>query len=190
MKRKMLASCILMFAFSLAKSQSVPLTKKPATAKTFLVHLKNGKKSDFGYLAGINDSALQIAYKRVALISSLREGSSYKTYHYQNIETLGIGKYGSVGKGFAGGALAGFGSGALTGALLATGDSFIGAGAIVLLGVIGAIPGTIIGGLLGSHKRKFNIKRNKENFEAMKISVVEMELNNNGTVVTDSVSSK
>ena len=185
----MLASCILMCAFFLAKSQSVPLTKKPATAKTFLVQLKNGKKSDFGYLAGINDSALQIAHKRVGLLSSLREGYPYKTYYYQNIETLGIGKYGSVGKGFASGALTGFGAGALMAVILSNGDSFVGAGAIIILGVLGAIPGTLIGGLLGSHKRKFNIKRNKENFEAMKTAVVKM-VNNNSTVVTDSVSIK
>jgi hypothetical protein len=174
-----------MCAFLLAKSQSVPLTKEPDTAKTFLVQLKNGKKSDFGYLAGINDSALQIAHKRVGLLSSLREGSPYKTYYYQNIETLGIGKYGSVGQGFAGGALAGFGAGGLMGVVLSSSNSFVGAGAIIILGVIGAIPGTIIGGLLGSHKRKFNIKRNKENFEAMKTAVVKMA-NDNDTLVTHS----
>jgi len=94
-----------------------------------------------------------------------------------------------VGQGFAGGALAGFGAGGLMGVVLSSSNSFVGAGAIIILGVIGAIPGTIIGGLLGSHKRKFNIKRNKENFEAMKTTVVKM-VNNNSTVVTDSVSIK
>lgn len=163
--------------------------KNPVASKTFLVQLKNGKKSDFGYLAGINDSALQVAHKRVEFLNALSEDPSYKTYSYKNIERLSIGKYGNVGKGFAIGALVGFGTGGLTG-LIMSGDLFFGPAAVALFGVFGAIPGTIIGGLLGSHKRKFNIKRNKENFDAMKTSVEEMAISNNGEFIKDSVSNK
>ena len=189
MKRKIFAFCILMLAFSFAKSQSDTALKKPGTDKTFLVQLKNRDQSDFGYLAGMNDSALQVAYKRVKFSGSLKEDPAYKTYNYQNIERMRIGKYGSVGRGFGIGALAGFGAGGTMGAVF-MGDSFFGAAAIFVFGVIAAIPGTMIGGLLGSHKRKFNINRNKENFDHTKASVLETALSNNRHIPKDSTNSK
>lgn len=188
MRRKLFTICLLMLTFSFAKSQPDSPLAKSDDNKTFLIHLQNGQKSDFGYLAAINDSALQLSHKRVKFSNSVKEDSSFKTYNYQNIESLGIGKYGQVGRGFLTGALVGFGTGGLTGIAMAGG--FIDAADIIILGVIGAIPGTIIGGLLGSHKKKFNIKRNKENFHAMKNSVLEMALSSESQIIKDSTSSK
>ena len=53
-------------------------------------------------------------------------------------------------------------------------------------GVVGAIPGAIIGGIIKSKSEKFFIHRNKENFENMRSTILEMTLSKNDYMTKDS----
>lgn len=182
MKCRFFELCFFLFAVSSAKSQDENVSQRSVKAESFVIQLQTDRQIKVRYLAAINDSSLQIANKRIPFSNWLILSPWFKTYGYPNIETLSIRKYGSVRSGIARGALIGSISGALC--FFAIGifssRSFIpGPGVLALSGaIIGAIPAIIIGAIVGSKMRTFNIRKNKEKFTGMKTSVLEMSLNN------------
>jgi hypothetical protein len=146
---------------------------------------------NIGYLSGINDSLVQLSTNRTTFSNSIIENPSYKTYNYSEIEKVSIRKYGSVGRGIGYGALIGAGVGAILGLASYHRDPYswfdLGPGVSAIAGAsIGVIPGMIIGGLIGLKMRKFIIHRNKEKFNEMKTSILEMSINKRGHVAIDS----
>lgn len=193
MKQKFFALGFLLMTSCLVKAQDTSASLKKLRPKTFTVKLQTPKKIKYGFLAGINDSIIRLSYKRASFTDSLIEKPSYKTYNYNytDIEKVNIRKYGSIGKGIGFGALIGGGVGAIVGLIsyhkdpnswldLGPGISALGGG------ILGVIPGIIIGGITGSKMMKFSIRRNKKNFEEMGATILEMALNKNDHVAKDS----
>jgi hypothetical protein len=182
MKCRFFGLCFFLLAFSSAKSQDENVSQRSIKAESFVIQLETDRQIKFGYLAAINDSSVHIATQRVPFSNSLVPSASFKTYVYPNIETLSIRKYGSVGSGIGRGALIGSISGSLCFFVIgiSSSRSFIPGPGVLALGgaIIGAIPGIIIGAIAGSKMRTFNIRKNKEKFNEMKTSVLQMSLNN------------
>lgn len=178
MKRTFLVLCLLMSTSYLVKSQTQSDSQKIAKPKTFVIKLQTVKKTNYGFLSGLNDSIIEFSSKRTTFSGSTIEKRSYQTYNYADINKVRIRKYGKVGKGLEWGAAIGGGIGGIAGLLSydKTNDWF-GPGIGALAGSIaGALSGLIVGGLLGSKMIKFNIHRDQEKFRLMKAAILEMSL--------------
>jgi hypothetical protein len=186
MKHKLFALSFLMAAFYSAKPQMPQTPIKLAKTITYVTQLKNGETWNYGFLSVIDDSSVQLSTKRVAF-SNLSLGNPYfKKYNYADIDKMKIRKHGSIGRGIVFGALIGVGVGAIVG--LATYKKpapsngwftsiDFGPGVSALGGAIfGILPGTIIGGIIGSKKRKFIVNRNRGKFMDMKSVILEMAI--------------
>jgi hypothetical protein len=113
---------------------------------------------------------------------------SYKTYNYADIKKLSVWRYKSVGRGIGHGALIGGGTGGLTilllykkstVGLLGGGGLDFGRGMTARGGaILGTYLGVIIGGIVGSARLKFNIHRNKAQFNDMRTRVLEKAYRN------------
>lgn len=177
MKQKIVALGFLMMASCPACAQNTPALSKEISPETFKIKLRTTyKKISYGFLAGINDSAITVSSKRVAFTDSLIEKPFYKTYSYADIRKFSIKKYGNTARGIVYGAIAGAVAGAIMG--FVTYDratNWFGPGPNgIISAVFGAIPGLIIGGVIGSKMTKFNIHGNKEKFKMMKSAILEM----------------
>ena len=109
-----------------------------------------------GYLSEVEDSLI--------VISNFYNYKKQRIYNY-DIKEIKFRNKGNIGKGFAIGALSGFAVGAIAG--LAAGDDSEGwirftAGQKALVsGVALALPGALIGGMIGAAKIKIPINGNK-----------------------------
>ena len=84
----------------------------------------------------------------------------------------------SIGKGMLTGALTGFLVGGLVGLVSGSSDSdgFIEPGGVALgLGLMAAIPGTLIGAIVGSAKIRIPIKGNQNRFKAKKSELMKLK---------------
>jgi hypothetical protein len=115
MIKKLFTLTALMLMFFLSSAQINEANKFQPKPKKYVVRIFNSKHLDFGYLASISDSSVQIASKPVPFSNSSIGNSSYKSREYSQIKRLGIRRYGSTGRGIGFGALIGAGSGALIG---------------------------------------------------------------------------
>ncbi|MEO6136313.1 MAG: hypothetical protein ABIP35_14235 [Ginsengibacter sp.] len=185
MKQTFLVFYFLLTTCYLAKSQTVLVPKKIVRPKAFILKLQTEGKITTGYLSGINDSLIQLSTKRVTFSNSTMGNPSYGAFPYAEVETVKIRKYGSIGRGIGFGALIGAGVGGIIGLATYQRDPNswfdLGPGINALAGaIIGAILGIIFGGIRGAQMKKFSISRNKENFEKMSASILEMALSKNG----------
>lgn len=143
---------VLSFSHPYLYSQNTN-SKKPANYYTWVKSMDNSY-SKVGYLTEINDSSISIMEKK---------DFKNKTIMIKDIKKLHFRKSNSESKGFLYGALAGFALGAIIGTL-GEDDSF----PIPLLALAGgitlAVPGTLIGGLIGSAKVNFPINGNQNNY--------------------------
>ena len=101
-----------------------------------------------------------------------------------DIEQMKVWRYRKAGRGIGFGALTGMGIGAITGLISykkPEPNEFLlidfGPGFSALAGaLVGAVPGAIIGSIMGTKKLKFNISKNKSNFNDMRTVVFEKAL--------------
>lgn len=191
MNSKFIALCLIIATCYLAKSQTVPTRQKMVRPKSFTIKLDTKKQIIYGYLSGINDSLVQLSNNRATFSNSIIDNPSYQTYNYSKIEKVNIRKYRSVGRGIGYGALIGAGVGGIVGLATYHRDPNswfdLGSGGSAFAGaIIGAIPGIIIGAIKGAQMRKFIISRDKENFDKMRETILEMAIGKNGRVAKDS----
>lgn len=186
MKQKIFALGFLMMAFCLGKAQNMPAPPKRVQPKTFTVKLQTREKSNYGFLAGMNDSTIKLSSKRATFSDFSIAKPSYKTYNYADIETVGIRKHGQVSIGILCGGLIGGGFGAVVGRT-AYNDNTHWFGPIVnQFCEFFAAMGLIIGAVLGSQMIKFNIHGDKAKFKTMKSDVLEMSLRKSMNAPNDS----
>ena len=135
---------------------------------------------NYGFLKSINDTSLQLSRRRIPFSNNDTLNVPGTIYHYMDIEQMKVWKYGKVGRGIGLGTLAGAGIGAIIGLISyqKTESWFdFGPGFSALTGaLVGAIPGAIFGTVIGIQKLKFNINRNKSNFNDMRKVVFEKAL--------------
>jgi hypothetical protein len=129
------------------------------------------------YLVNVTDTALLLAAEAVTFRQSLLNPTMLS---YRQVNVVTLQRKGSIGRGLWKGALGGMVLGGIIGAITYKDcdDCFIdfGIGADIAAGAIlgtggGAVIGVIVGALA---RKKFTINGNKEKFDEMKLSVLDM----------------
>ncbi|HVG14929.1 MAG TPA: hypothetical protein VM935_08210 [Chitinophagaceae bacterium] len=150
-------------------TDSIPLKSKIYIVDIYL----SGSGATKGYLQAITDTTLQL--------SSREKLFGYNSYDvsvpYHQVEHLSLHKKGSIRGGLLTGALLGGAVGAIAGLALNKSctncviDSRVGRNLITGL-TIGLPLGAAIGYLIGRRRHAFDISRDRENFEKMRLRLI------------------
>lgn len=173
---KKLVILILLFQYHFCYSQYDTAVIK-RIFKASVIQVETRKLT--GYLAAFGDTTLFLADKAPMYGLYSQGQTSLTEFGYSGIEKVVIRRKGSTGRGFLYGALIGLGAGAIAG--LASGNdppggiiSFTAGQKAIFLGAAGVIPGTVIGGIVGSIVRKrFRIGGRKERFDTMRARMLD-----------------
>ena len=147
------------------------------------------QRVDYGYLASLADSGIVMLKSPVVFDHNIAStNTNTNTIPYQNLSEVTIKRKGSVGRGILIGSLSGMIVGGIAGYIsykpVNCKDAFIcfdfGPGYDAAAGAsIGTLAGAVIGGLVGAiAKKTFVIGGNRDKFNRMKESVIDMAYKN------------
>ena len=176
MKRLLLACCLLQLSV-LLYAQDSTLFKRNIVLKTRIVKLNDSTYNV--HLADINDTSLIVTGAVIRFRSSFMNVNA-SGMHYSELQSVVLRRKGSTGRGILFGALGGAVAGGIIGAVTykECDGCFLdfGIGFSIATGsILGTLGGGLVGGILGALAKKiFIIGGNKEKFQQMKLSVLDM----------------
>jgi hypothetical protein len=186
MKRKLLVLTFLIIASSLAKAQISRPDSAVLKRKKFVAKIQTVQNVNDGFLAGIDDTTINLSPEPVTFRNSITDKPGNQSYYYSEIKNVRIRKYGSITRGILIGGSVGAAFGSLLQAVASNSLTFgsydggyatsDGSGHLLTGLITGLITGALIGEFAGSKMRKFNIRRNKEKFRDMRSAILEMSL--------------
>lgn len=144
--------------------------------------IDSGMQQRKGYLSGITDSTLAVSYLPVRFSGNSTIKGSYQEFNYTQLLEITVKRRHGAGRGAWKGAIVGIVIGAAKG-YLEGGDgggnepglNLTAPNKAIFYGVLGGCAGAGFGSLIGGLvRKKFMIGRNKENFESMKVDVLNM----------------
>ena len=175
MKYYSLIFSILLLAAQLAVAQDTPFPRE----LTYKISISDSEMRQIkGYLLDMTDTTLRLSHWPVRFGNDPAMKEGYKEIKYRQISAITLQRSHGAGRGAWKGAIVGLLIGAVAGFI--EGDDpeeywfrFTAADKALIYGGLGAAAGTGIGALIGGLvKKKFIIGGRKENFDAMKINVL------------------